>query len=131
MSDQKDVIEKAEGSTSGVVAEREPNLEAKDLGKAVKKGLKAPYAKVLIRLMLASLLTVSVVLFAASIVKYDELQREKEILQKEKEALRTEVEELRYLLDCPVDFDYIVRVAREKLNLHLPDEIVYYNDYNE
>ena len=81
--------------------------------------------------MLASLLTVSVVLFAASIVKYDELQREKEILQKEKEALQTEVEELKYLLDCPVDFDYIVRVAREKLNLHLPDEIVYYNDYNE
>lgn len=106
-------------------------LEAKDLGMAVKKGLKAPYARVLSRLMLAALLTVSVILFAASIVKYDELQREKAALEKERDALQTEVEELRYLLDCPVDFDYIVRVAREKLNLHLPDEIVYYNDYNE
>ena len=35
------------------------------------------------------------------------------------------------LLSSPVDYDYIVRVAREKLGLHLPDEIIYYNDIND
>lgn len=106
-------------------------LEDKKLKQTVKKGLKQPYARVLLRLMLAILLIVAMVLFLTSLLKYGELQREKEVLEREKEELNLEVEELQYLIDCPVDYDYIVRVAREKLNLHLPDEIVYYNDYNE
>ena len=66
-----------------------------------------------------------------TVSQYDALMREKDALEKERDELTLKVEELRYLIDCPVDYDYIVRVAREKLNLHLPDEIVYYNDYNE
>lgn len=85
----------------------------------------------MLRLMLSLLIIVSVALFVTSILKYSEIEREKEALENKKEALELEVEELQYLIDCPVDYDYIVRVARERLNLHLPDEIVYYNDYNE
>lgn len=113
------------------IARIDDEIEGRKLKKAVKTGLKQPYAKVLLRLMLALLLTVAVVLFLTSLLKYGELQREREMLEKERDALTLEVEELRYLIDCPVDYDYIVRVAREKLNLHLPDEMVYYNDYNE
>ena len=56
---------------------------------------------------------------------------EKEALEYDKDRLTVEIEELKYLIDCPVDREYIVRVAREKLGLALPDEIVYYNDYND
>ena len=106
-------------------------LNEKNLEVSLKKGLKAPYSKVMLRLMLSLLIIVSVALFVTSILKYSEIEREKEALENKKEALELEVEELQYLIDCPVDYDYIVRVARERLNLHLPDEIVYYNDYNE
>ncbi len=37
------------------------------------------------------------------------------------DALLEEIEE-------PVDEDYIKRVARDNLNYHLPNEIVFYND---
>lgn len=125
---EKELTKKAEGSA---LTQSKNDLPELKVEKAVKNGLKQPYAKVILRLMLAVLITVAVALFLSSILKYDSLMREKAELEKEKEALTLEVEELRYLIDCPVDYDYIVRVAREKLNLHLPDEIVYYNDYNE
>ena len=47
------------------------------------------------------------------------------------EGLQKLKDELEYLIESPIDYDYIVRVAREKLVLHLPDEIVYYNDIND
>ena len=103
----------------------------KNLEKAIKRGLGAPYAKVLLRLLLAVLLVASLGLFFTGIMKYNEYQRQKEGLIEKRDELENEIEELRYLIESPVDYDYIVRVAREKLNLHLPDEIVYYNDYND
>ena len=127
MSTEKKAIKKAEGSVS-IQAENDAELK---MEKAVKNGLNQPYSKVILRSMLVIVLIVAIVLFLSSILKYDALMREKDALEKERDELTLEVEELRYLIDCPVDYDYIVRVAREKLNLHLPDEIVYYNDYNE
>ena len=73
----------------------------------------------------------SLAAFATGVLKYQELMREKAALEYDKDRLTVEIEELKYLIDCPVDREYIVRVAREKLGLALPDEIVYYNDYND
>lgn len=103
----------------------------KDLGKAVKKGIKTPYIKVIARLLLATLIITSIASFVTGLMKYSELQREKEALEQKVEEYEGEVERLEYLIDCPVDYDYIVRIAREKLNLYLPDEIVYHNDTNK
>ena len=106
-------------------------MSEKNLERAVKKGLSSPFSRVLLRLLLSVLVIASITVFVTGLMKYDELQREKETLEKEKEALELEIEELQYLLDCPVDYDYIIRVAREKLGLHLPDEIIYYTDQNK
>lgn len=106
-------------------------INRQNLGNAVKKGLDAPFAKVLIRLILALLLVTSLGMFVTGIMKYNEFMRQKEVLEEKRDRLEDEIDELRYLIDCPVDYDYIVRVAKEKLGLHLPDEIVYYNDYND
>lgn len=106
-------------------------LSEKNLENSIKKGLSAPYAKVLLRLMLSVLIITSLVMFVTGIMKYNEFRREKEILEKEKAALSDEIDELRFLIDSPMDYDYIVRVAREKLGLYLPNETIYYNDYND
>ena len=64
-------------------------------------------------------------------MRYSELQREKEALEDKVNEYEAEVEKLEYLIDSPVDYDYIVRIAKEKLNLYLPDEIIYNNDTNQ
>lgn len=107
------------------------DLSERELETAIKKGLEAPYAKVLLRLLISVLLVTALGMFITGMMRYDELQRQKAVLEKDRDAIVAEIEELRYLIDCPIDYDYIVRVAREKLGLHLPDEIVYYNDYND
>ena len=49
-------------------------------------------------------------------------------LQLKSNALRTELEEK---LKAPVDEKYIIDIAKDKLNLRLPEEIMFYNDlYN-
>ena len=103
----------------------------RDLGRAVKKGIKTLHIKVIARLLLATLIIASIATFVTGLMKYSELQREKEALEQKVEEYEAEVEKLEYLIDCPVDYDYIVRIAKEKLNLYLPDEIIYHNDSNK
>lgn len=54
-------------------------------------------------------------------------------LKKEKEAyleqLDDDVEQLRYLLKAPLDDEYKIRIAREKLGMCFPDEIVFHTDF--
>jgi cell division protein FtsB len=131
MSKERSDIKETEGSASD-----ENNLSAEVLSEqnfenAVKAGLSTPYSKVLLRLITAVLVVSAVAMFSTGIMKYNSYVRQAEALEAQKLRLEDEIDELRYLIDCPVDYDYIVRVAREKMNLHLPDEIVYYNDYND
>ena len=107
------------------------DVSEKNLEMAVKKGFRTPSVRVTVRLALAALLVASIAVFVTGLMKYSELQKEKEALQLKVEQYEEDVEQLQYLLDSPVDYDYIVRMAREKLGLHLPDEIIYYNDTNK
>ena len=107
------------------------DVNGQSLEKAINKSLSVPITKVLLRLIPILLLISAIAIFVTGIMRFTELEREKEALNKKAEQYEYEIEELRYLLDCPVDYEYIVRVAREKLGLHLPDEIVYYSDANE
>lgn len=105
--------------------------EPLELGEAVRSGLSTPPVKIILRLIPAILLIVAILVFITGVMKYGELQERKGELEAQKEAYEYEIEELRYLVDSPIDYEYIVRVAREKLGLHLPDEIIYYNDTND
>ncbi len=109
----------------------DPEEQEDSLAVSVKKGLEAPFARVLLRLLLAILILSAVAIFANGVLKYNELMREAERLEEKRDALEDEIAEMRYLIDSPIDYDYIVRVAREKLGLHLPDEIIYYNDAHD
>ncbi len=118
--------EDREATEDRIAEESEKNLE-----RAIKKGMKTPHIKVITRLLLAVLLISSLAAFVTGLMRYSELKREKEVLEQKVEEYEAEVEKFEYLIDCPVDYDYIVRVAKEKLNLYLPDEIIYHNDSNK
>ena len=131
MSKERSGTEGPIGSISEIISRETDEKTEKSIEKSIKKGLNAPYAKVLLRLALSLLVVASLAIFATGVLKYQELMRDKATLEEDRDRVTVEIEELKYLIDCPVDREYIVRVAREKLGLALPDEIVYYNDYND
>ena len=99
-----------------------------DVGESISK----PMPKILIKLLLGALLITAIVVFINGVIKYNQLTERQEILEAEVQALEDEIEELQYLIGVSSDNnEYIIRIARKKLNLHFPDEIVYYNNVNE
>ena len=110
---------------------RDSAVTEKEIAKAIKKGIKAPRIKVVARLLLATLVIASLATFITGIIRYNEIQREAEALEEKIEEREGIVERLEYFLDAPVDYDYIVQMAKEKLNLFLPNEIIFNNDTNK
>ena len=98
--------------------------------RAVKKYFaeKKSTASMIIRIFLALLMLFSVAFFLWSIMKYNEIMEEKE----EKEAyiveLNDDIDRLEYLVDAPLDDEYKIRVAREKLGMCFPDEIIFHTE---
>ena len=60
--------------------------------------------------------------------EFNALTREKEQLSMKIDEYTKKVDELKEELDEPFDDEYVIKVAREKLNYRLPDEIIFYND---
>lgn len=63
-------------------------------------------------------------------IQFNQLNEDRKTLEQQVKAYSADIEELQAELDAPFDDEYIIRVAREKLGYHLPDEIIYYNDLN-
>lgn len=61
---------------------------------------------------------------------YNDLKIKEKDLIAEKEKYMDAIEQLRSELEHPMDNEYIMRVAREKLGYYLPDEIIFYNDHS-
>ena len=82
------------------------------------------------RILMLLILVVSAGVFLMKLIDYTELMRQKEVLEQQKEQYIQEIEELNYRLDSPIDYEDIIRLAREKLGLAFPDETVYYSEQN-
>ena len=130
MSEERQDIDVSGESASGKEANDELLINEKNIRRSLRNGINTPYAKVLLRVALLLLVVGSIGIFATGVMRYSELQREKFSLEAQKAALTEEIEELKYLVEHPIDKDYIIRMARDKLGLNLPGEIVYYNDTN-
>ena len=62
------------------------------------------------------------------IMEYNEIQKQKEQLNNEIKNRQEEIEEKEYWLMAPMDDEYIMKFAKEKLDLFRADEIVFTND---
>lgn len=60
--------------------------------------------------------------------KYNSLKARRNALKEEIAAAQERVDVLQEALETPFDDDYVIKIAREKLNYRLPEEIVFYND---
>ena len=83
-------------------------------------------------------LKIAIVLFMIfSIVMIVQLQQQFNELEEKHAKLKVQIDEyeeriaeLQYELDRPFDNEYIIEIARKKLNYHLPDEILFENRKN-
>ncbi len=82
----------------------------------------------LIRVFLVLLLAFAVAFFLWSLMQYNEIMDQKKENDAYIEQLGDEVAQLRYLVDAPLDDAYKIRIAREKLGMCFPDEIVFYTE---
>jgi cell division protein FtsB len=60
--------------------------------------------------------------------EYNDLKDTQIQLEDQKENYLDEIDRLKNELERPMDDDYVMRIARDKLNYYLPDEIIFYND---
>ena len=61
------------------------------------------------------------------LVKYNEYRDKIDELSAQKVAYVESIERIQYELDQEFDDAYVEKIAKEKLNLCRPDEVVYYN----
>ena len=78
---------------------------------------------------LAVLLVFSIVYFLWSLMQYNEAMEKKEEKEEYISELKDDIQRLRYMVDAPLDDNFKIRVAREKLGMCFPDEIIFYGDY--
>ena len=83
------------------------------------------------RILLGVLIVVSIGIFANSAMRYNELVKEQTKLEEELEEYREMKEELAELMNSDLDYETIVRIARERWGLYLPNEEIFQNDRNE
>ena len=95
------------------------------LKKYFKRGKNGTYRIAL--LFLVALFIFSVVFFLWSLMKYNKIIEDKKNDEAYIERLNEEIEELRYLVDAPLDDAYKIKIAREKLGMCFPDEIIFYS----
>ena len=90
---------------------------------------KSKIPSLVIRIFLAVLFLFAILFFMRSLMKYNKSMETKKEKEAYIEQLDDEVAQLRYLLDAPLDDEYKIRIAREKLGMCFPDEIVFHTDF--
>ena len=61
-------------------------------------------------------------------LKYNQYEMQRDQLRAEISNLEDKVEELEDRANSDMDEQYIISIAKDKLNLRLPEEIIFYND---
>ena len=83
-------------------------------------------ASMLIQGFLILLFVFAVVFFLWSLMNYNRIMENAAKQEEQIEKLNDEIEQMQYLVDAPLDQDYKIRIAREKLGMCFPDEIIFH-----
>lgn len=88
-------------------------------------------SSIFVRMAILALLVCTLILAARLMMEYNDLREEADALRAKIADTEQNIEALQDQLDAPFDHDYVIKIAKEKLNLSLPQEIIFYNDLNE
>ena len=82
-----------------------------------------------VRVFLVLLLAFSIVYFLWTLMQYNESMDKKVEKEEYIAELKDDIQQLQYMVDAPLDEEFKIRIAREKLGMCFPDEIIFYGDY--
>ena len=82
-----------------------------------------------VKIFLVLLLVFSVVYFLWSLMQYNEAMEKKAEKEEYIAELKDDIQRLEYMVDAPLDDEFKIRIAREKLGMCFPDEIIFYGTY--
>ena len=89
-------------------------------------------AGIFIKIAAIIIIILLLILSAKSLMEYSDILKETEVVADHIDKTQERLDELEYLIDAPKnDRSMIIRIAREKLGLVLPEEIVYYSNPDE
>lgn len=80
----------------------------------------------MIRVFLVLFLIFAVVFFLWCLMQRNELMKENDEKQAYLSQLKDNNQRLKYMVDAPLDDEFKIRIAREKLGMCFPDEIIFY-----
>ncbi len=83
---------------------------------------------VFFKLAMVVLAVFCVVMIVTLQLRYNNLKQQRDAILAEIDAANERIDAVEAALDTPFDHEYVIKIAREKLNLRLPEEIVFYND---
>ena len=84
---------------------------------------------VVVSAFLVFLLIFAFVYFLWSLMQYNDAMEKKAEKQEYVAQLKDDIQRLEYLVDAPLDDEFKIRIAREKLGMCFPDEIIFYGEY--
>ncbi len=64
-------------------------------------------------------------------MKYNDIEMQKQELEAQYLENKELIEDLERDINAEFDDDYVIKIAKEKLNLCLPEEVIFYNDLTE
>jgi len=89
-------------------------------------------AAIFIKIALILIIVILLVLSANLLLQYSDIINETSRYEADIDAAQDRIGELEYLIETPKnEKSLIIRIAREKLGMVLPEEIVYYSERNE
>lgn len=83
-----------------------------------------------LKIAIVLLMVFSIVMILNLQQEFNELEKKHMELAQKVDDYRERIDRLQYELDRPFDNEYIIEIARKKLNYHLPDEIIFENKKN-
>ena len=92
--------------------------------------MKKNKVSIAVSVFLIFVLIFSVVYFLWGLMKHNEAMEKKQEMDEYIEELKDDIQRLEYMLDAPLDDEFKIRIAREKLGMCFPDEIIFYSDYD-
>lgn len=83
-----------------------------------------------VKISLALLTVIFIIMVLSLSLRYNELTKKRDQLKAQVEAEQLELEKLLEEVDAEFNDEYIIKIAREELGYRMPDEIIYYNNFN-
>lgn len=80
------------------------------------------------KVALGVLVAVSLIISISCLMKFNQLETQRKELEAELDVYNEAIRELQEIINSPMDDEYIIQQAKDKLGYYFPDENIYYQD---